>query len=108
MSLLRIALGVRVHEFVFVLFAIDLKPSGVMDLRHGHAHSLRRHPAVGVERAGLRLDFADFERLLRACRGVEGQRHRSRESKRCDKTTAEPMAYVLHVSPYIVYNPFCQ
>ena len=65
--LLRIAVGVGSEELELVCLAGDLEAAGLVDLVDRHAHALRRHPAVGIERAGLCLDFSELDHLLRRC-----------------------------------------
>ncbi len=63
--LLRIALGVWIDELELVRLAGDLESACLVDLVDGHPHALRSHPSVRIERAGLRLDFADLDDVLR-------------------------------------------
>ena len=79
--LLRIALGIGIDQLELVFLAGDREAAAFVDLVDRHAHALRRHPAVGVERAGLRLDLAELDRLLRGsgCKPETGDADREAE-----------------------------
>src|SRR5690242_12952739 len=53
--LLGISLGVGIDELERVLLTSDLEAASLVDLVNGHTHPLGGHPAIRVERTGLRL-----------------------------------------------------
>ena len=72
----------------FVGLAANLETTIFVDLIDRHTHALRRHPAIGVQRASLRLDLAQLDHLLRLCRHHRCDRNGDAHDERALRGTA--------------------